>query len=353
MNTMKYVHPLSGGSEHRMENNFITYGNGTFPYQYIVDLPLQLIDFSDRSCSFNWGDYQTSLEDSIRGCGLINPPLLLEKEKNSLAVICGFRRIACCRKLGWEAIPALVMEKPLPPADRILISFWDNVSHRELNIIEKSIAIKKLSSFIAPEKISSEFLPALGLHPHKREIERALKLTELPTRAKQAVIDKLLAVDSALLLYNFDHRDRTGIVEFLMELRLGSSKQKEILEFMYEICRIENISPRELIKDDEISAIRKNEELSRPEKSGLIRLWFKKRRFPRLTSVEEDFQSWEKTLHLDNTVSIKHPPYFEGKKRKIEFSVVNHEQLGQTLRSVTKIYNDGLLIPFFKKTYGI
>ena len=353
MNTMKYAQPFSGGSKHRMGNNFITSENGSFPYQYIVDLPLKQIDFSDNLCSFTWGDYQTPLEDSIRGCGLINPPLLLEKEKNSLAVICGFQRIECCRNLGWGTIPALVMEKPLPPADRLLISFWDNVSHRELNIIEKSIVIKKLSFFLSPEKICSEFLPVLGLHPHKREIERALKLIELPTRAKQAVIDGLLAVDTALQLYNFDQQDRTGIVEFLMELRLGSSKQKEILEFMYEICRIENISPRELIKDDEISAIQKHEELSRPQKAGLIRLWFKKRRFPRLTAVEEDFQSWLKTLHLDNTVSIKHPPYFEGKKRKIEFSVVNHEQLGQTLHSVTKIYNDGLLIPFFKKTYGI
>ena len=321
--------------------------------RYEESVPLARIDDSDGRTRLSWELDSPLLTQSIEACGLICPLLLREREDGMMIVVCGFRRLASCRTLGLSTIQARIIQGPVSDLQALVLAFWDNLSHRVFNPVEAAAAVRKFSRHLDKEQLITDVLPLLGLHPHERELKRYLAIDDLPRGAKAGLAEGTLALDAALSILDIPEADRPAVTRFVSGLKLGANKQKEIIQLLYEIHRREDIAPTELIGHLDISDIEQQSELSRPQKSALIRQWLKKRRYPLLSGAEEDFAAWLQSLHLKNTISVKHPPFFEGQTRRVEFSAKTHEELGQALETLSKLYEQGKLEPLFQEKYGI
>ena len=199
----------------------------------------------------------------------------------------------------------------------------------------------------------SEILPRLQLNTHARELYRYLQMGELPDEAKEALAKEDLTVDAALLLLEFDPPARIPVLRFLLELRLTASRQKEVLELIYEICRREAVTSLDIIMDQAVTEINSRKELSQPQKSFFVYQWLRKRRYPRLCETENNFTTWLKELHLESTITVQPPPYFEGKIRSVRFTAASHQEMGKALERLFSLYREGKFKPLFDDRYGL
>jgi ParB-like chromosome segregation protein Spo0J len=327
--------------------------NGKHRPPVLRTVMMDRIDTADRSFCLSWHLSDRRLAESIALCGLINPPLLISKKGGSYAIVCGFKRITSCKELGFKSVPAFVCKDQPDPLRCLFMSFWDNLPHRRFNPVEKALILQRFAPCLDEQRIISEILPLLQLHAHTREFKRYLRIGELPHEAKEALAKDELALDAALLLLDFEASARISLLQFIVELRLTVSRQKEVLELIHEICRREGVSPLEIITDQAVREISSRKELSQPQKSFYVHQWLRKRRYPQLSERESNFAAWLKELHLESNISIQPPPYFEGKTRSVRFAVSSHQEMGQVLEKLFSLYREGKLKPLFDDSYGL
>ena len=125
---------------------------------------LENIDRNDTLFLLSYGYNLTPLKTSINQIGVINPPLVRQKSDTTYQIICGYKRVHALRELGVAATPCTIVSPVTGDEESFLKSFYDNVSHRELNPIEKSMTINGLLRYFSEAKIVSDFLPLLKLH---------------------------------------------------------------------------------------------------------------------------------------------------------------------------------------------
>ena len=72
------------------------------------------VDWHDTSCLITYVADSHKLYLSINSVGLLQTPVLQQKEDGLLRLICGSRRMAVCRKLGLEPITCQVLSAAIP-----------------------------------------------------------------------------------------------------------------------------------------------------------------------------------------------------------------------------------------------
>jgi len=104
------------------------------------------------------GTIADDLLESIRNVGLLTPPVLFQRSGTPesgkfYSIVCGFRRMAACTRLGWKTIAARVMPADSNGFALTLLSIADNSRTRELNVVEQALAAAKLSGFVSDPTI--------------------------------------------------------------------------------------------------------------------------------------------------------------------------------------------------------
>ncbi|GAG35175.1 unnamed protein product, partial [marine sediment metagenome] len=94
------------------------------------------IDTKDDTCNLSLRTDPDAVIDSIRAVGLINPPVLRQRQDLKYQIVCGFSRVMACKTLGWHEIKARVLLGDPSELDLLKLAIWDNRSHRTLNVIE-------------------------------------------------------------------------------------------------------------------------------------------------------------------------------------------------------------------------
>lgn len=82
-----------------------------------------------------------SLANSIKEIGLINP-IVIRKTEQGYELIAGTRRCHACMMLGWESIPAKVIDQD--SRDAAMLQFSENFHRQDLNPIEQANMLKFL-----------------------------------------------------------------------------------------------------------------------------------------------------------------------------------------------------------------
>jgi ParB-like chromosome segregation protein Spo0J len=104
------------------------------------------IDFEDPAFRITTRNDIDDLLGSIQKIGLLQPPVLMANSAG-YTIVCGFRRIAACRKLGWTRIAAGILKKTVDRFKTAQLSIADNAFQRSLNLVETSRALKLLDDF--------------------------------------------------------------------------------------------------------------------------------------------------------------------------------------------------------------
>lgn len=305
-------------------------------------IDLEAIDLDDASLRLSYGFDLEPLKESIRRIGLINPPLLRKRSDSRYQIVCGYRRVCALRELEVSAAVCKIVSQETSDEACLLLSLYDNTAHRELNPIEKSMALNRLLTCYSQEKIVKDFLPLLKLQPHNTQFRAYQPLCMLDKEIRDAVIEGIIDVQSALRLVQLDLETRACLAQLLVSLRLSFSKQAEVISSVMEIGLRDNVSPRTVTGDSEIRSILTNDKLNRPQKGDAVLRLLREKRYPQLAAKERQVKGMLSKIRLPHDVSITPPPFFEDNRYCLSVYFTGWQELRERLDELETIITDDL-----------
>jgi ParB family chromosome partitioning protein len=281
---------------------------------------------------------------SIQKLGLMNPPVL-KYNPPGYVIVCGFRRIAACRNLGWTKVPASVLKENFGSFELAQLAIADNGLQRSLNLLETSRAMKLLAEVCKDQKQLKEASRDLGLPSNPSVAAKVEKICRLPLKIQDGILADTINMSMALELDRLDPEVAEGLVRLFGQLKVGLNKQRELLLLLKEIAKRENIFIPQLIAEKTLQDILKNAELDRAVKRQKIRSYLRRRRFPSISRAEEKYEKFVKQLKLGNNIKLIPPKDFEGMTYMMTFRFDNREELNNMKEKFEKI----ILHPSFDK----
>jgi ParB family transcriptional regulator, chromosome partitioning protein len=287
---------------------------------------LSLIDSKDDSFRITTQINVDHLMDSINHVGMLNLPLLVEKE-TGYKIVCGFRRIEACRRLNWADMEVRILESDTKKLECITYAITDNSLQRPLNLIEQSISINLLYPFFKDVSVLGQELSAMGLPDNPSIVNKIKELCHLPESVQNGILSNTISLAMALELGRLQQDDGVSFAKLFETLKLSLNKQKEILTIVKEISLREDIPILKVIKTDRVQKILSNEDLDRNQKIRKIRIYLRQRRFPVITAAEKEFENQLKKLKLGSGTKLIPPDNFEDSTYILKLFFKNLTQL--------------------------
>jgi len=300
---------------------------------------LSLIDSKDDSFRITTQINVDHLMDSINHVGMLNLPLLVEKE-TGYKIVCGFRRIEACRRLNRADVEARILESDTKKLECITYAITDNSLQRPLNLIEQSISINLLYPFFKDVSVLGKELSAMGLPDNPSIVNKIKELCHLPESVQNGILSNTISLAMALELGRLQQDDGVSFAKLFETLKLSLNKQKEILTIVKEISLREDIPILKVIKTDRVQKILSNEDLDRNQKIRKIRIYLKQRRFPVITAAEKEFENQLKKLKLGSGTKLIPPDNFEDSTYILKLFFKNLTQLKDRRAKIDELINN-------------
>jgi ParB family chromosome partitioning protein len=305
----------------------------------IQNIPLEQIDLSDDTFSINYLPDLQKLRSSIKRVGLIQP-VLLRKKKDHYQIVCGFRRIHVLKELGKREVDSEVFgEKETDEFQLFSLSLHENQTTRGFNAVETAIALDKLIHRfqIDSSVVIETFLPFFSLEPNEKILNTYLSLFGMENEIKTYVLKEEVSRSNIRRLSKLTPDNRKAVLSLISPLKLGENRLRETLALLEEISRRNRCEGKDVFQRSEIQAILSQKELTPSQKTERIKKVLMDLRYPRLQQMEKAFEKKRKDLNLPVTISLHHPPFFEGKRIKIEFQFETPEEYRRIVESLLNL----------------
>jgi len=311
---------------------------------------MDLIDRADQTFVMTYGRQVGQLKRSITCTGLINRPYLVFSEQNeTFLIVCGSLRIAALEGLGINEIAANVFDASPAEKELFLFSLHDNLSHRVFNPVELARSVAGLLRYIPEETVISHYLPLLGIPPTVAALEKYICLVGLEKEVLDGIIDGAVAEKSAIALSALAKQDRIVLFNLFRKIHASASKQTELIETCCDMAKRDGASIHDILQHPEITRICSNEKLTAGQKGERIRMWLKKKRFPRFVKKEELFVACKKKCPFPRGVDFLPPPFFEGNKYRLLIDVERPEDLSSAAQKLKELAESAQVQALFEE----
>ena len=279
------------------------------------------------------------LLQSIKNIGLINSPLLVKEGSGNLTIIAGYRRIKAIKSLGWNRIPCRILpESGISSLECLLINLHDNLTTRKFNEWEKAMVINHLASHLPETEILKNYMPLLNLPSNKSALQLLLRLeNELDNETKHHIACGRITVKAIKMLLDMDDEDRKHVISLIIDLKLNTNYQRQLIDYMVDLSRINNISITNLIKERKFEGILSNMKMNNPQKAGALMNYLRYKRFPTLITAEKSFEKKVLSLGLPKGVKITAPPYFEAPGYRLEIIFREGKNLKEKIDRLSRL----------------
>ena len=320
----------------------------------VAQIKLSQIDFNDNSYRITYNPDISKLVASIKKVSILNHPVLEKTAQDSYRIVCGYKQLLALKQLNKDKISAYYFEtnETSPSLQLFVITIFENLGTRSLNIIEQANILHKLVILfhVPDEIIVKRFLPELDLGTNQKLINRFLKLYTLKDHLKKAIVDEFLSVDSALSLSKLDETEAGLIFDLFFSLKIGKNKQKEFLRLVHDISNGSKISIIELINEENIREIVQNEKLTSPVKINRIMTHLKRLRYPHFSSAQEKFDLFKKDLKLPPNMILRPPDFFEGEQFSLELKFKGQSEFNKMIEQL-KLFAEQNKMKTLEKLY--
>ncbi|MCP4690378.1 MAG: ParB/RepB/Spo0J family partition protein [Desulfobacterales bacterium] len=305
-------------------------------------VPLDQIDPSDLFFRVTSREDADDLAPSIRTAGLINPAVLAIKNEG-FVIVSGFRRIRAHQDLGLAEIPARIAPRDARKIDLAKLAVADNALQRPLDLIETSRALALLSVQYKNIPDLARAAGSMGLPRDPSLVKKLLPLSRLSGVIREGVRSNAIALPMAQLLGDLDPGAAVELARLFLTLKLSLNKQREVYSLAEEIAARDDIAIPDLLAREPVQAIVNDENLDRSQKTGQIRRYLKKERFPRLTRARDAFEENLKRLKPGPGVRLAPPKNFEGLVYTLTLQFKNRDELRERRGALERMLNNPVL----------
>jgi len=289
-------------------------------------IPLADIDDGDERFRITTRRSGDDLHLSLQRLGLLTAPLVLPWDRGYI-LVSGFRRVDACRRLGWEAIPARVLEAQATMYACALQSVGENSLERPLNLIETSRALRLLDQYAPSGNLPPEDASALGLPTHAGLAARLKTLCRMSAEVQDAVLDETVSFAMACEIGQLEEGPSVAFARLFRRLKTSLNKQREIVTLVSEIACRDGLDPGAVLSEPELLRVQDAEDLERNQKTQSIRRLLRRRRFPALTAAEDHFHALRQRLKLGANLQLAPPRDFEGTRYTLTLSFERLEEV--------------------------
>lgn len=246
----------------------------------------------------------TRLKESIRFSG-IHTPIIVLPTQEGYRLLSGFSRYRAAKELELDFIPAKIVRDDMAVEVVFREVLLEQRTFYDFNLVEKAKILRILDGLDVPwEGLKTHFLPSLDL-PANADLISEVKsvLTCLPI-----VLDYIekydLSLKQAMLFKNHSHPQQELFAGLAVDLEIRSVELSEIMTMFSDIAAREDISIEEVFHLLDCSGILNERKLTRDQKLTRIKTVLRSRRYPRLTSWNEELEILRKEMKLPQSVRI-------------------------------------------------
>jgi hypothetical protein len=225
------------------------------------------------------------------------------------------------------------------------MAIYDNITHRDLNPVEKSLVLTKMAQHLNQAQLIQEFMPLLNQEPNAALFRRYERLSSLEESILDAIAGGKLHERIGLALSPLKRGDRLAFFNLFQELPFSVSVQEELVTAVVEIGQRDNLTPRQVLNSEEVNDLRRAPKRPARQRAQEIRKQLLATRAPRLTARKERFYREVGKLGLPSGVRLIPPPYFEGPKWTLECAFERGDELAIRLRQLAELADQ----PEFKR----
>ncbi|MBS3808566.1 MAG: ParB N-terminal domain-containing protein [Desulfobacterales bacterium] len=296
--------------------------------QRVTEIETDSIILEDTCYRFTEQGNIEAFAESIRGAGLINPPVVQRRQEN-FRVVTGFRRTAACMYLKWRRMPCRVLAGDTDFLYCLKIAIADNALTRELNLGEKSGIVGKLQAVCDGPHSISALLESLGLFIAPPLVEKLSRVAVMPDSVRLGVACNYISLNVALALESAARDSAEAVAGLFADLRPTVNQQQEIFSGLNDLAGIKGLSISALLKKKYFSDILLCRDLDRGRKLKLFRLELYRRRYPALSRAEAEFYRRRQNLELEEGMELKPPANFEDTEYTIILKFSSEQQLSR------------------------
>lgn len=297
-----------------------------------TEIDLKEIKLQDTTFCFSFPQEADNLTESISKTGLIQPPILHENR-----IVCGRRRILSCKKLGWKMISVGIIEEKQAEIEIFKLNLEDNLSTRELNIIEKSIILNKFLNLwrLSQEEIIKIYLPRLNIPPNIKYLKKYIWLEDLSNETKKMIIKNNISLDTLNITIDWPK----NILYLVLGFGFGNNKTSEILILLRDIS-LKNNSPVEApIHSEEWLRVKNNSQFSLYQKGIWLRDFLSGKRYPMHTEFKNKVKELIDRLKLPEnvTIELKNLLTWEDDTISLRLKCKKKKDLEETLKELSRL----------------
>ena len=318
------------------------------PTVQIDTVLLSKIDSEDVTYQITTRSALEDLLPTIQSFGLLHLPVLIERACG-YSIVCGFRRIAACRKLGWETITAKIYRAGTNPFKVARQSIADNILQRPLNLVETSRAMNLLADTSPDQEQLRNAALALGLSVSSAAFAKVKKICRLPFPIQDGILTGTINLAMALELARLDAEDSTALVGLFSQLKVGLNKQRELLMLLTEIGKREDAAIRQLIAEQTMQDILQDSELDRAIQRQKIRAHLRQRRYPAIVKAEMDYFKCVGQLKLGKHIQMIPPRDFEDTAYTLTLNFKNRQDLRDLKDKIEEMLENPALVKILKR----
>lgn len=207
------------------------------------------------------------LKSSIEKNGLLQP-ILVVSESSGYRLIAGERRFKAVEELGWQKIPAIVLERA-EEVELLRKSLVENVQRSNLNPIEEASAYKKLIDEYdySLDRIANEVGKDITT------ISNTIRLLNLPEEIKEDIIMGIITPGHARALLMLG--DTPEILKMAQEIKAKRVSVREVERRVKRIKGKTSLEPNlEAVIDNLQKKLGTKVEIQCKKKGGRLEIWF-------------------------------------------------------------------------------
>jgi len=297
------------------------------------------IDLNDTTFKISTDISLENLFGSIENVGLITPPIVQYIADNRFIVVSGFRRVAACRALGWQSVDVRVVKETQIDLQLLKLAIADNALNRQLNVIEQSVSISKLSSFFHDESLLSRESQKLGLNVNPKLIKKLRKINFVNNALKEKISAGIIPFSIGLELADMKQSEAIAISQIIEKLHPTLNHQKEIIRLVKEISRLNNVTISDVINDCNVTDVISNPDFDRNQKIKKIRRYLKQIRYPEIVRFETNYLACLQQIKLPDSIHLNPPAEFEGNNFSMNLHFQNMMQFNAVIDVLNELHN--------------
>lgn len=290
-------------------------------------IDLSYLNIEDRTYLFSFPKRKDLLLESIKRCGVLQPPIVYLKEDESFQIVCGEGRVLACQTLEIKKIPVLIL-KNKSPKDLLLLSLESNL-FRNLNLVEKAEFIKKALSLFSLEQIAN-LMEKIELPSNKNWLDILLEISKLDDAFKHLIVKDQLNLHVLKFFKFLSPTEKTEFLEMINLLNLSFSEQRDVLEKLLDLKRRLDLPS---LLTEELKEALKQKDFNQRRKIFLERL--KTLYYSNLSTKMLVLKPLLGRIQKGG-VTVKQDPYLEKKEIELAFKIKSTHELSEKIKFLTE-----------------